>query len=40
MCENSNTIPIDSNGNHELLVADLHILNQLRTPDTFIADVK
>ncbi|CAG8718886.1 5888_t:CDS:2, partial [Funneliformis caledonium] len=30
----------DSNGNHELLVADLHILNQLRTPDIFTADVK
>ncbi|CAG8713673.1 14940_t:CDS:1, partial [Funneliformis mosseae] len=28
------------NGNHKLLVADLHILNQLRSPDTFIADVK
>ncbi|CAG8506272.1 6158_t:CDS:2 [Funneliformis mosseae] len=30
----------DSNGNHELLVADLHILNQLRASDTFTADVK
>ncbi|CAG8501028.1 17624_t:CDS:2 [Funneliformis caledonium] len=30
----------DSNDNHELLVADLHILNQLRAPDTFTADVK
>ncbi|CAG8748174.1 11989_t:CDS:2, partial [Funneliformis caledonium] len=30
----------DSNSNHELLVADLHILNQLRAPDTFTADVK
>ncbi|CAG8717331.1 4047_t:CDS:2, partial [Funneliformis mosseae] len=30
----------DSNSNHELLVANLHILNQLRAPDTFTANVK
>jgi len=30
----------DSNGHHELLVADLHIFNQLRAPETFTTDIR